>query len=79
MFKPLMQNIVHKIVAIQWKQIQQRLLESGVQIDANENVIEYLSREGYDPQFGARPLKRLIQNRILNALSKEILAGKVKL
>ncbi|MBC7389955.1 MAG: ATP-dependent chaperone ClpB [Opitutaceae bacterium] len=78
MFKPLMQNVVHKIVAIQWKQIQQRLLESGVQIDANDNVIEYLSKEGYDPQFGARPLKRLIQNRILNALSKEILAGKVK-
>lgn len=78
MFKPLMPNVIRKIVDIQWKQIQARLAENGVTIEADNKVLEFLSNEGYDPQFGARPLKRLIQNRILNQLSKEILAGKVK-
>lgn len=78
MFKPLMPNVIRKIVDIQWKQIQARLAENGVTIEADEKVLEFLSQDGYDPQFGARPLKRLIQNRILNQLSKEILAGKVK-
>lgn len=78
MFKPLMPNVIRKIVDIQWKHIQERLQEAGVQIDADENVLEYLAHEGYDPTFGARPLKRLIQSKILNTLSKEILAGKIK-
>lgn len=78
MFKPLLPNVIRQIVDIQWKQIQHRLLEGGVVVEADDIVIEYLAKEGYDPQYGARPLKRLIQNKILNALSKEILAGKVK-
>jgi len=78
MFKPLLPNVIRHIVEIQWRHIQQRLLENGVTIEADEKVLEYLSKEGYDATYGARPLKRLIQNRILNSLSKEILAGKVK-
>jgi ATP-dependent Clp protease ATP-binding subunit ClpB len=78
MFKPLLPNVIQQIVDIQWKQIQHRLLEGGVVVEADDIVIAYLAKEGYDPQYGARPLKRLIQNKILNALSKEILAGKVK-
>ena len=77
MFKPLSRKEMRKIVQIQFKQIQQRLAESGIRIDAQDSVLDYLANVGYDPQFGARPLKRVLQRRILNELSKEILAGKV--
>jgi ATP-dependent Clp protease ATP-binding subunit ClpB len=49
----------------------------GIEIEASEEALDWLSQLGYDPQFGARPLKRVIQKRILNELSKEILAGKI--
>ena len=77
MFEPLSRDNIAKIVKIQWKQIQQRLAESGIQVDASPEVLEYLGRIGYDPQFGARPLKRVMQRELLNALSKEILKGAV--
>jgi ATP-dependent Clp protease ATP-binding subunit ClpB len=49
----------------------------GIEIDASEEALDWLAQLGYDPQFGARPLKRVIQKRILNELSKEILSGKI--
>ena len=49
----------------------------GIEIEASEEALDWLSQLGYDPQFGARPLKRVIQKRILNELSKEILSGKI--
>lgn len=78
MFTPLSRNEIREIVGIQFQSIQKRLEAAGMAIEADEEVLDYLGRVGYDPQYGARPLKRLMQKLILNELSKEILAGKVK-
>ncbi|MCE7863828.1 MAG: ATP-dependent chaperone ClpB [Bacteroidetes bacterium CHB5] len=77
MFRPLSKADIRKIVEIQFKLVQKRLLESGVKLDISETALERLAKLGYDPQFGARPLKRVMQREILNELSKQILAGKV--
>jgi ATP-dependent Clp protease ATP-binding subunit ClpB len=77
MFQPLKRTEIRKIVDIQFKQIQQRLHEAGIALEATDEVLDYLGEQGFDPQFGARPLKRVIQRVILNELSKEILSGKV--
>lgn len=77
MFEPLNTAILRQIVSIQWKDVQKRLKENGIQVDATPEVLDYLGRIGYDPQFGARPLKRLIQKTILNTLSKQILSGEI--
>ncbi|MCR6637896.1 MAG: ATP-dependent chaperone ClpB [Sporocytophaga sp.] len=78
MFKPLSRREIRKIVDIQFKGIQKRLEESGIRIEASSEVLEKLGELGFDPQFGARPLKRVLQRHILNELSKEILAGAIK-
>ncbi|MDJ0367445.1 ATP-dependent chaperone ClpB [Hymenobacter sp. H14-R3] len=77
MFQPLKRKEIRKIVDIQFKQIQQRLAEAGIALEATSEVLDYLGEQGFDPQFGARPLKRVLQRVILNELSKEILSGKV--
>jgi ATP-dependent Clp protease ATP-binding subunit ClpB len=77
MFQPLKRTEIRKIVDIQFKQIQQRLHEAGIALEATDEVLDYLGEQGFDPQFGARPLKRVLQRVILNELSKEILSGKV--
>ena len=77
MFTPLNRNELRDIVALQFRQVQQTLEEMGIEIEASQDALDWLAQLGYDPQFGARPLKRVIQKRILNELSKEILAGKV--
>lgn len=78
MFTPLSRNEIREIVGIQFHSIQKRLEAAGMAIEADDEVLDYLGRVGYDPQYGARPLKRLMQKLILNELSKEILAGNVK-
>jgi ATP-dependent Clp protease ATP-binding subunit ClpB len=77
MFTPLSQQDILKIVEIQFKLIQQRLEENGIRLEASQEVFEHLAKMGFDPQFGARPLKRVIQRLILNELSREILAGRI--
>jgi ATP-dependent Clp protease ATP-binding subunit ClpB len=77
MFTPLNRSELRNIVSLQFKQVQDTLADMGVSIEASEEALDWLAELGYDPQFGARPLKRVIQKRILNELSKEILAGKV--
>ncbi|MGY3089987.1 ATP-dependent Clp protease ATP-binding subunit ClpB [Hymenobacter sp. UYAg731] len=77
MFQPLKRKEIRKIVDIQFKQIQQRLAEAGIQLEATPEVLDYLGEAGFDPQFGARPLKRVLQRVILNELSKDILSGRV--
>ncbi|QNE38197.1 ATP-dependent chaperone ClpB [Hymenobacter sp. NBH84] len=77
MFEPLKRKEIRKIVDIQFKQIQQRLEEAGIRLEATDEVLDYLGESGFDPQFGARPLKRVLQRQILNELSKEILGGQV--
>lgn len=77
MFQPLSKEIIEQVVTIQLQQTQKLLAQNGVQLTIDEPVITYLSKEGYSPQFGARPLKRLIQRVLLNELSKALLADKV--
>ncbi len=77
MFRPLTQKQIRKIVDIQFNQIQQRLREAGIELHPDTDVLNMLSEEGFDPQFGARPLKRVMQKKILNELSKQILSGEV--
>jgi ATP-dependent Clp protease ATP-binding subunit ClpB len=77
MFTPLNRGEIRNIVDLQFKHVQDTLAEMGISIEASPEALDWLAELGYDPQFGARPLKRVIQKRILNELSKEILAGKV--
>ncbi len=77
MFQPLTRKEIRKVVDIQFRQIQKRLNESGIYLEANDEVLDRLGEKGFDPQFGARPLKRVMQRLILNELSKDILAGKI--
>jgi ATP-dependent Clp protease ATP-binding subunit ClpB len=77
MFTPLDRNELRDIVSLQFKHVQDTLAEMGIEMEATPEALDWLAELGYDPQFGARPLKRVIQKRILNELSKEILAGKV--
>ena len=77
MFQPLSRREIRQIVNIQFRQIQQRLDEAGIRLEATDEVLDYLGEAGFDPQFGARPLKRVLQRQVLNELSKEILGGQV--
>ena len=77
MFTPLGRNELRDIVDLQFKGLQHTLAEMGIEIEASQEALDWLAQLGYDPQFGARPLKRVIQKRILNELSKDILAGQV--
>ncbi|MEJ7558311.1 MAG: ATP-dependent chaperone ClpB [Pedobacter sp.] len=77
MFTPLNRGEIRNIVDLQFRHVQETLAEMGVTIEASPEALDWLAELGYDPQFGARPLKRVIQKRILNELSKEILAGKI--
>ncbi|MBX0292386.1 ATP-dependent chaperone ClpB [Hymenobacter sp. HSC-4F20] len=77
MFQPLKRREIRRIVDIQFRQIQQRLEEAGIRLEATDEVLDYLGEQGFDPQFGARPLKRVLQRLVLNELSKDILSGRV--
>jgi ATP-dependent Clp protease ATP-binding subunit ClpB len=77
MFTPLGRNEIAEIVKLQFRGLQHTLTEMGVQIEATDEALDWLAQLGYDPQYGARPLKRVIQKKILNELSKQILAGKI--
>ena len=77
MFTPLTNANIKKIVGLQLKSVIKMLAHQNITLDATPEAIEYLAQKGYDPQFGARPVKRVIQREVLNQLSKEILAGRV--
>ena len=78
MFTPLSKEAIKEIVALQLALLKKRLAEQQITMDATQEAIEYLSNKGYDPQYGARPIKRLIQKEVLNTLSKELLKGSIK-
>lgn len=78
MFTPLNQNEISGIVKILFKDIQNKLKEQNVILKATDFAYEELGRLGYDPQYGARPLKRVLQKRVLNELSKKILKGEIQ-
>lgn len=77
MFKPLDRAAIKSIVKIQINGLSQKLEHKGIELTASTDAIDYISDKGYDPQFGARPVKRLIQKEVLNALSKELLSGNI--
>jgi ATP-dependent Clp protease ATP-binding subunit ClpB len=77
MFRPLNRSDIRKIVDIQVDLVRNRLEEAGIKIEISDAARERLSRLGFDPQYGARPLKRVLQKEIMNELSKQILSGKV--
>lgn len=78
MFTPLNKREVTKIVELQLKNVSKMLLNQHITLDATDEAIQYLTEAGFDPQYGARPVKRVIQREVLNQLSKEILAGNIK-
>jgi ATP-dependent Clp protease ATP-binding subunit ClpB len=77
MFEPLSRENVREIVGLQMKHITAQLAEMGIDLQVEEAALDWLAQLGYDPQFGARPLKRVLQKRVVNELSKRILAGEV--
>lgn len=77
MFQPLMRSEVKGIINIQLQQLKELVAKNGMILEFSDYALEYLAEQGYDPQFGARPLKRLIQKEIVNLLSKKILGGEI--
>jgi ATP-dependent Clp protease ATP-binding subunit ClpB len=77
MFTPLDENEIKKIVGLQLDKIKEQLSENGINLQFTEAAIDLITKEGYEPQFGARPVKRVIQRRLLNPLSKDIIEGKI--
>lgn len=77
MFTPLSKSDIRKIVDLQLKDVRKMLSKQGIVLDATEEAIKFLASRGFDPQFGARPVKRVVQREVLNKLSKEILSGTV--
>lgn len=77
MFQPLLKNEIMEIVKIQLNNLKQLISKSGIDLKFSDYLLEFLADQGFDPQFGARPLKRLIQKGIVNQLSKKILGGDI--
>ena len=77
MFTPLNESQIRDIVGLQIESVHKMLMQSGIDLRITDDAIDYIAYEGYDPQFGARPVKRALQRLVLNELSKAIIAGKV--
>lgn len=77
MFQPLSRKEINKVVELQLSLIQRMLENNDIRLSATKNAIDLIAAMGFDPQFGARPIKRVIQKQVLNELSKMILEGKV--
>ncbi len=77
MFQPLLKREIKGIINIQLNNLKKLVAENGIHLQFSEYTIDYLAENGFDPQFGARPLKRLIQKEIVNQLSRKILAGDI--
>jgi ATP-dependent Clp protease ATP-binding subunit ClpB len=78
MFTPLNKKDIYEIVKLQLDQLKKMVAKQHIIIDATEEAIQYLAEKGYNPQYGARPIKRTIQKEVLNNLSKELLSGAIK-
>ena len=77
MFRPLNEKQIRDIVSLQIGSVHKMLMDSGIDLRVTDDAIDYIAKEGYDPQFGARPVKRALQRLVLNELSKSIIAGRV--
>lgn len=78
MFHPLMRKQIRQIVELQLTQLRELLAQREIEIHFTNDALDYLGQEGFDPQYGARPLKRVIQKEVVNVLSKKILAGEIE-
>ena len=74
-FHPLDRNQIRRIVDLQVEHLRKQLEQTGLTLDISERALNQIAAEGYDPTFGARPLKRVIQQRVVNPLSRELLKG----
>lgn len=77
MFHPLMRKEIHGIIRVQLLGLQKQLAQQGINLEFTDYAVDYLVERGFDPQYGARPLKRVIQKDIINMLSKKIIAGEI--
>jgi len=77
LFQPLLKDDIKKIVRIQLNNLRRLVAQSEIQLEFSEYALDFLTEQGFDPQYGARPLKRLIQKEIVNQLSRRILAGEI--
>ncbi|NTS42111.1 ATP-dependent chaperone ClpB [Flavisolibacter sp. BT320] len=77
LFQPLLRSEIRGIIRIQLENLKALVMQSGIQLQFSEYLLDFLAENGFDPQFGARPLKRLIQKEIINGLSRKILAGDI--
>jgi ATP-dependent Clp protease ATP-binding subunit ClpB len=77
MFTPLSKADIRAIVGLQLANLKKMLTKQNITLDATEEAVDYLAAKGFDPQYGARPVKRLIQKEVLNNLSKELLSGRI--
>ena len=77
LFTPLTKKDIEAIVSLQLKSVSKLIKKQGITFDTTEDAIVYLAKKGYQPEYGARPVKRLIQKEVLNALSKALLAGTI--
>ena len=78
MFTPLSREDIRQVVRLQLDHVRSMLAAQHIEIDATEEAVEYLADKGFDPQYGARPIKRVIQKEVLNKLSKELLRGSIR-
>jgi ATP-dependent Clp protease ATP-binding subunit ClpB len=77
MFHPLLKREIRNIISIQLKNLDRLVAETGIRLQFTDYALDFLAENGFDPQFGARPLKRLIQKEIVSPLSRRILAGDI--
>lgn len=77
MFRPLSRKDILTITKLQLNHLRELMVEQGIQLDFTEHVMDWLAKEGFHPEFGARPLKRVIQRRVLNKLSDALLLGDI--
>src|SRR6202000_942424 len=77
LFQPLLKSEIKGIIRIQLQNLQQMVAKNGINLQFSDYALDYLAENGFDPQFGARPLKRLIQKEIINQLSRKILGGDI--
>jgi len=77
MFHPLMRKEIKGIIRIQLEQLKEQLQSQGIELQFTDYALDYLVQRGFDPQYGARPLKRVIQKDLINMLSKKIIGGEI--
>ncbi len=77
MFRPLDESQIMKIVELQFDQIRRMLTDNGIDLRIRQAALEWIAEKGFDPQYGARPVKRMLQKYVVNELSKKILADAV--